>query len=93
MEHLDPHVQHQTKLELDGTMFAAGPLATEDEQSWAGEGMFMYRADSLDEARAYAESDPMHQAGARRFRIRPWLLNEGTFSVRLFYSGGKPKVD
>jgi len=93
MEHLDPHVQHQTKLELDGTMFAAGPLATDDEQSWAGEGMFMYRADSLEQARAYAESDPMHQSGARTYRIRPWLLNEGTFNVRLFYSGGKPRID
>jgi hypothetical protein len=25
--------------------------------------------------------------------VRPWLLNEGTFSVRLFYSGGKPRIE
>jgi uncharacterized protein len=54
--------------------------------------MFVYRADSLDEARKIAESDPMHSSGARRFRIRSWLLNEGTFSVQLFYSGGKPNI-
>jgi uncharacterized protein YciI len=93
MEHIDPHVAHQTRLELDGTMFAAGPLATDDERSWAGEGMFVYRASSIGEARGFAEADPMHQSGARTFRVRPWLLNEGTFSVRLFYSGGGPKID
>jgi uncharacterized protein len=93
MESLDPHVEYQTRLELDGTMFAAGPLATDDEQSWAGEGMFVYRADSMAQAGTYAEADPMHQSGARTFRVRPWLLNEGTFSVRLYYSGGPPRID
>jgi hypothetical protein len=34
----------------------------------------------------------VHQAGARTFRIRPWLLNEGTLGVQVFLSGGKPKV-
>jgi uncharacterized protein len=92
MDALDPHVAHQTRLEMDGTMFAAGPLATDDERSWRGEGMFVYRAGSMEEARGHAESDPMHQAGARTFRIRPWLLNEGTLGLHVFLSGGKPKV-
>jgi hypothetical protein len=35
----------------------------------------------------------MHARGARRFTVRPWLLNEGTFSLRLFYSGGKPRIE
>jgi hypothetical protein len=93
MENIDPHVAYQTSVELDGTMFAAGPLATDDQASWAGEGMFVYRAGSVEEARGYAEADPMHQSGARTFRVRPWLLNEGTFSVRLFYSAGGPRID
>jgi uncharacterized protein len=92
LENLDPHVAHQTELERRGVMFAAGPFASDDEQHWNGEGMFIYRASSLEEATKLAESDPMHQSGARSFRVRPWLLNEGTFSVRLFYSGGKPQV-
>jgi uncharacterized protein len=92
LANLDPHVAHQTELEKNGIMFGAGPFASDDEQQWNGEGMFVYRADSLDEARKIAESDPMHSSGARRFRIRSWLLNEGTFSVRLYYSGGKPEI-
>jgi hypothetical protein len=73
-------------------MFAAGPVSTDDEQHWLGEGMFAYRADSMETARRLADGDPMHQAGARSYRIRPWLLNEGTTSVRVFYSGRKPVI-
>ena len=92
LENLDPHVAYQTQLERDGVMFAAGPFASEDEQHWNGEGMFVYRAASLDEARRLADADPMHKAGARRYRVRTWLLNEGTYTVRLYYSGGRPEI-
>lgn len=92
LENLDPHVAYQTKLERDGVMFAAGPFASADLQSWDGEGMFVYRAESLEAATKLAEADPMHIAGARSFKVRLWLLNEGTYSVQLFYSGGKPKI-
>lgn len=92
MENLDPHVDYQRKLERDGIMFAAGPLASEDLERWDGDGLFVYRAESLEAATKLADEDPMHIAGARTFRIRQWLLNEGTYSVQLFYSGGKPQI-
>jgi uncharacterized protein YciI len=92
MEVVDEHVRYQTKLELDGVMWAAGPMATPDEQEWLGDGLFMYRASSVEEATRYAEADPMHKSGARTFRIRPWLLNEGSLTVRVLFSGGKPQV-
>jgi hypothetical protein len=28
----------------------------------------------------------MHTSGARSFQVRPWLINEGTLTVRLDYS-------
>jgi hypothetical protein len=31
----------------------------------------------------------MHEAGARSFTVRPWLINEGTVTVRLDYSTQK----
>ena len=89
---LDEHVEFQTKLEKDGIMFAAGPLASEDLQEWLGEGLFMYRAASMEEATTIAESDPMHRSGARTFTIREWLVNEGTYTVQVFYSAGRPKI-
>jgi uncharacterized protein YciI len=92
LENLDTHVEYQQRLEREGVMFAAGPFASEDLQEWKGDGMFMYRAESLEAATKLAEMDPMHINGARTFRVRQWLLNEGTFSVQLYYSGGKPKI-
>ncbi|QUQ68871.1 YciI family protein [Kutzneria sp. CA-103260] len=92
LDNLDDHVAYQTRLEQDGVMFGAGPLADEAERAWLGAGIFIYRAESRSEAVKLAESDPMHARGARTFTVRLWLLNEGTYSVQLFYSGGRPRV-
>jgi hypothetical protein len=44
------------------------------------------------EATTIADSDPMHSSGARTFTIREWLLNEGTYTVQVFYSAGRPTI-
>lgn len=93
LDNLEEHLAYQTKLERDGIMFAAGPLASDDLTEWLGEGLFMYRADSIDAARKLAEADPMHSSGARTFTIREWMLNEGTYSIQVYYSAGiAPKI-
>jgi uncharacterized protein YciI len=75
---LEEHLPYQKQLEDSGVMFAAGPIASPDGGEWNGEGMFVYRAASLDDAVRLAEADPMHARGARRFEVRAWCLNEGT---------------
>ena len=37
LENIEAHLAYQVKLEEDGIIFAAGPIWTEDEQSWARE--------------------------------------------------------
>jgi uncharacterized protein YciI len=81
MENIDEHLAYQTKLHNDGVMFAAGPVAGGGGSEYLGDGVFVYHADSLEQAVQIAESDPMHIAGARRFRVLPWLLNEGDLRV------------
>ena len=66
----------------------AGPNWIDDEKSWEGDGMVVIRARSLTEAKEIMGRDPMHKSGARKFRMRPWFVNEGTVSVRLNYSQG-----
>lgn len=83
---IEAHLKFQVELEREGVMFAAGPMWTDDEQSWEGDGLVVVRAESRSAAIAIAERDPMHQSGARSFEVRPWLINEGTISVRLDYS-------
>jgi uncharacterized protein len=93
LANLEPHLAHQEKLETNGTIFAAGPLSSDDGTVWDGTGLFVYRADSLGAAKALAEQDPMHISGARTFRARAWMLNEGTISIRASYSTSKLEID
>jgi hypothetical protein len=34
----------------------------------------------------------MHVSGARKFTVRPWLVNEGTVTIKLNYAMGKFEV-
>jgi hypothetical protein len=89
MENLQVHLKYQEDLEQRGIMFAAGPHWTDDEQRWEGDGMVVIRAASLAAAKEIAAKDPMHVSGARIFRVRPWLVNEGTITVKLGFATGK----
>lgn len=80
---IEEHLQFQVQLEKDGILYAAGPMWTDDEESWEGEGLVVVKATSRAEAIAIAERDPMHKAGARSFRVRPWLINEGSVTITL----------
>lgn len=86
LAHIEEHLEFQVSLEREGILHAAGPMWTDDEQNWEGEGLVVVRAASRADAIRIAERDPMHIAGARGFRVRPWLINEGSVTVRLDYS-------
>ena len=92
MENLEAHLENQLEIERKGIMFGAGPHWTEDEKGWEGDGMVIVRADSLAEARKIAEADPMHSSRARTFTVRPWLMNEGTLTIKISYSDGSREV-
>ena len=83
LENLAEHLAFQVSLEKEGVLYAAGPMWSDDEQSWDGDGLVVVRAASREEARAIAERDPMHISGARKFTVRPWMINEGTVTIRL----------
>ena len=92
MENLEAHLQYQVRIEKEGVMFGAGPFFADNESDWNGEGMVIVRAQSLNDAQRIAAADPMHASGARSFLVRPWLLNEGSLTVRITYSDGKREV-
>ena len=92
MENLEEHLKFQVSLEKKGIMFGAGPFWEDNEIYWNGEGMVIIRADCVAHPVKIPKSDPMHKSGARSFRVRPWLLNEGNIEVSLDYSTGKFKL-
>ena len=86
---LPDHLAYQAELEKAGNLAFAGPLSDESGDHMQGMGLIIYRADSLDSARAMADADPMHKSGARTFTLRRWMINEGsmTLSVGLSTKG------
>ncbi len=92
MENIEAHLAFQVSLEQRGIMLGAGPFWADDEHTWNGEGMVIIRADSLEHAKEIAATDPMHTSGARDFRVRPWLLNEGRITVEIDFSTGRHAV-
>lgn len=85
-QNLEQHHAYQRKLEEQNVLFCSGPLFTDDGQYFEGDGMLIYRAASVEEATAIAQGDPLHSSGARTFKIRPWLLNDGRITVSVTLS-------
>jgi uncharacterized protein YciI len=92
LANLEDHLAFQVGLEEQGVLFAAGPMWTDDEAGWEGDGMVVIRAENRAAAEAIAGRDPMHARGARSFTVRPWMVNEGRVTLRLDYSTQKFEV-
>ena len=86
---LPAHLAYQRDRELAGQLVLAGPLSDDSGDEMQGTGMIVYRAESMDAARALAEADPMHSVKARSYTLRKWLINEGSLTVSVGLSTGK----
>ena len=64
----DQHVEYVTSLLDSGKAIIAGPLTDGGEIG----GVFVFRAASAEEAKAWAEADPMVAAGVRVAEMLPW---------------------
>ncbi|MGZ0247108.1 MAG: hypothetical protein ACKVH1_14325 [Alphaproteobacteria bacterium] len=54
--------------------------------------MIITRAESIGAATVIAGANLMHSFGARKFRIRPWLVNEGSFNLWVIFSDGLQRL-
>jgi len=86
MEILPRHLAYQKTIEAEGILFLAGPLSDEAGEQMSGGGLMIYRSGSLEEARAIADADPMHQEGGRTYTVRKWLVNEGSLTLKVGFS-------
>jgi uncharacterized protein YciI len=85
---LSDHLAYQAELERSGHLAFAGPMSDETGVHMQGMGLIVYRAESLEAARALAEGDPMHKTGARSFVLRRWMINEGSVTLSAKLSTG-----
>lgn len=84
---LPAHLAYLAAQESAGTLVFAGPLSDETGEEMQGMGMLIWRAASFEEAKALAANDPMHISGARTFTLRRWMINEGSFGVKVDLGG------
>ena len=89
---LPDHLAYQREMEQKGRLVLAGPVSDLTGEEMQGTGMIVYRAASMEEARALAEADPMHKAGARSFTLRKWLVNEGSLTISVGLSTGRAEL-
>ena len=76
------HLAWIAALEHEGIAFAAGPFRDKDDPAyWNGDGMFILRVESREQAAKIADTCPFHKSGLRTYRIVPWWMNEGCIQL------------
>jgi uncharacterized protein YciI len=65
---------HINSMARSGKLVIAGPF--ENGGDYAG--VFVFKGNSIDEAKALAEADPTVKAGRLVIDIHPWLVPEGS---------------
>ncbi len=88
-EVLPRHLEYIKRMEREGHVFLAGPVSDDSGEMMQGSGMLIYRAGSMEAARKLAAGDPMHAEGCRTFKLRKWLVNEGSLSFTATLSDQK----
>ena len=91
-ENLEKHLQYMIGMEKRGALFASGPFTPGNGAS-IGDGMSVFRAVSLDEAKVFANSDPFVLSGARTYDIREWTIMEGSIGITVGFSEGGYRID
>jgi uncharacterized protein YciI len=67
------HIAHLQGMHKAGRLLIAGPLLDDGRIR----GLLVYKAASLEEARAWAEADPAVKAGRLKVEMHPWMVQKG----------------
>ena len=67
------HLAHIGRMAESGKLVIAGPLTDDGEIR----GILVFKTDSLEEAEALADRDPMIRAGHLELELHPWMVAKG----------------
>ena len=81
LPHVAEHLRYMNRLEAEGFLFASGPFL--QEGVLVGDGLTILQTDTIEQARALMEAEPLTAAGLRQYELRPWELREGRITVTL----------
>ncbi len=71
-QHLNDHLRYMGSLKARGVLPISGPFFTQEGKN-TGNGFYVLRVDSIEEARRITAEDPLHKAGVRTPTVEPWL--------------------
>jgi uncharacterized protein YciI len=67
------HLAHMANMHKLGRLVIAGPMLDDGTIR----GLVVYKAASLEEARAWADADPAVKAGRLKIEMHPWMVQKG----------------
>ena len=82
---LPQHLEYMIGLEKQGVLFASGPLTAAAGKP-AGDGLTILRAESIEDARMIAATDPFVVNKLRTFEVREWTVMEGSLGLKVNFS-------
>lgn len=72
------HMAHIKKMADSGKLILAGPFLDKGDLR----GIFVFKVDSMEEAKAMSDNDPAVKAGRLKVEIRPWYSAKGIQVVK-----------
>lgn len=84
LPHVAEHLEYMNRLEAEGLLFASGPFI--QPGVLVGDGLTILQTETIEQARALMENEPLIKLGFRTFDLRPWELREGQIVVTLSVS-------
>jgi uncharacterized protein YciI len=72
------HLAHIGRMAASGKLILAGPFMDQGDPR----GIFVFKVDTMEEAKAMSADDPAVKAGRLRVEIRPWYASKGIQVVK-----------
>ena len=88
---LAEHLEYMKRLEKEGKLFASGPFIREGVL--VGDGLTILQTDTMEEAMALMQDEPLIKRGLRKFELHVWELREGRMTFQLSASTGTFQVE
>src|ERR1700685_1173629 len=75
LPHVTEHLRYMNRLEDEGFLFASGPFV--QEGVLVGDGLTILQTETIEQARALMDAEPLIARGFRQYELRTWELREG----------------
>ena len=75
------HLAYMNHVESAGKLFASGSFVQEGVV--AGDGLTILQTETIEDANALMQAEPLIRRGLRQFDLRPWELREGRKTIVL----------